>query len=335
MGQRANLILVENQQYTLYYDHWCANSLDQYLFWGPEKAVAFIKGHEKQGEEWWLDDVWCEGGAVIDLDKRLLLWFGGEDISYEIPLRRVLLELMETNWEGWEIRWAYEGVADLVDYVGYDRQKVIAVRDTKHIFDKKKVKDTFNCRGAECGWDNIITIKSANDEAEIFLTNITFSLTDFLMHGSALLDLRNRENALLRYSCWFDADSYLMSGIHIDTDTKQLMIWSCTEEVIDFDQLLAAWPGYTITYHRDCYEIQAELSGGRLCFNNPPRLELIQRIRKIVCRDTKDPLGTLKSLTEMLESQGRDLEVSPAVYIAETYPSDKASQEEWFDKYFG
>jgi hypothetical protein len=42
MGQRANLLIIESGRGTLYYDHWCANRLDDELFWGPEEALHFI-----------------------------------------------------------------------------------------------------------------------------------------------------------------------------------------------------------------------------------------------------------------------------------------------------
>jgi len=44
MGQRANLIITRsNGEYDLYYNHWCANTLPIYLFWGPEHAEKFIR----------------------------------------------------------------------------------------------------------------------------------------------------------------------------------------------------------------------------------------------------------------------------------------------------
>ena len=93
MGQRAVLIIAENEKYEIYYDHWCANTLDSYLFWGPEEAVSFIRKHDPE-KGYWLNDVWCEGAVLVDLDKKKLLFFGGEDIIYEIPLGRGYLELL-------------------------------------------------------------------------------------------------------------------------------------------------------------------------------------------------------------------------------------------------
>ena len=114
VGQRANFVIVKNGDWRLYYDHWCANRIDVELFWGPRLAAAFIEQLEPLADrDDWLDDVWCEGGAVLDLDRRELTWFGGEDILMDVPLRRACLALMKRQWPGWEIRWAAGAIVDL------------------------------------------------------------------------------------------------------------------------------------------------------------------------------------------------------------------------------
>ncbi|MCL1916799.1 MAG: hypothetical protein FWG14_00550 [Peptococcaceae bacterium] len=166
MGQCANLIIVENNERELYYDHWCANSLDSDLFWGIDKAVQFFRDHEQQEDDCWLDTTWCEGGAVIDLDKKVLLWFGGEDICYDIPLRRAFLELMNKTWPRFQIHWAYAGIVDLADYVGYDRNKVIVPFDEEELFDTEKIIDVFDSIGSD-DWNIVISFRNMNNEIEV------------------------------------------------------------------------------------------------------------------------------------------------------------------------
>jgi hypothetical protein len=333
MGQRANLIIVENGEYELYYDHWCANALDRYLFWGVQQAVDFFRKHDQQDENWWLDDVWCEGGAVIDLDKYVLLWFGGEDISYEIPLRRVLLELMQKNWTGWEIVWAYEGIADLADYVGYDRRNVIADKKDEGSFTKQKIIDIFNISEE----DSVISIRNLKGEIEIYPMNIAFVLNKFLLYGSDLLKLRQYTNALSEwlYVNRYDGDdSFPKAGIHIDMQNKRIDFWSCREHIFDFDKLAKAWKGYRIVYQKDNFETQLNLTDGKLKFPARSRDLLVKMVKGIVCHDTADPIERLNSTTELIKSQGRDVEVSSAAYIANKFVSDKASQEKLFDELF-
>jgi hypothetical protein len=133
MGHRAHFFIVEKGQYEIYYNRWGALTLIHDLFWGPEKAIEYIREQEKGIG--CLDEAWIEGGAVVDLDQKVLLLYGrvlyGEedDISVCIPLRRIYLQLLAKTWSGWDVRWAYMGVVDLVDYVGYPREKVISPFD--------------------------------------------------------------------------------------------------------------------------------------------------------------------------------------------------------------
>src|SRR5262245_59489595 len=126
MGQRANLILIEGDKQTIYYNHWCANTLDKDLFWGPDFATSFFRIQREVYETGGLDDVWAEGGAILDRDNNVLLLFGGGDLRYDVPIRRVWLQMLRRVWQGWEIRWAYEGIADMADYVGYPRDNVLS-----------------------------------------------------------------------------------------------------------------------------------------------------------------------------------------------------------------
>lgn len=57
MGQRANLVIIKQDGYDLHYSHWCANTLPQDLFWGPQHAIAFIEAQPKVDETGWLDDI--------------------------------------------------------------------------------------------------------------------------------------------------------------------------------------------------------------------------------------------------------------------------------------
>ncbi len=125
MGHRANLLLVREGQYDLRYSHWAANTLPRDLFWGPQHAIAFVEAQPAAGTDW-LDDVWAEGGSVIDPGRRIFRLFGGEDLQYDVPLRRLYVALLGAVWQGWSVGWADEGIADLADYVGYPRERVLA-----------------------------------------------------------------------------------------------------------------------------------------------------------------------------------------------------------------
>jgi len=89
MGQRANLIIVSNGSAEIYYTHHRATTLDKDLFWGPDYVKGFIRAQQPVLDRSLLDEIWAEGGAVMDLDKRHLLWFGVEFLTGRVPLRRL------------------------------------------------------------------------------------------------------------------------------------------------------------------------------------------------------------------------------------------------------
>ncbi len=178
MGQRANLLIVRNQSYELYYSHWCAYTLPVSLFWGEQYAIRFIELQKQVDESGWLDDKWAEGGAVLDLERRVLLFYGGEDILYDVPLRNGLLRLMKNNWPGWEIRWAHEGIADLAAYVGYPAEKVLAVREASR-------HEASLAPPEEKKWVDLVA-SVAFSEQELLIFPLEGELEDFLMRLAQL-----------------------------------------------------------------------------------------------------------------------------------------------------
>jgi len=157
MGQRANLAIGNASSYELFYSHWCANTLPRDLFWGPGHALDFISQQRAVDQsDGWLDTIWAEGGAVLDQEKRLFLLYGGCDLLYDVPLRRVYLELLAEAWVDWEIRWAFEGIVEIAEYLGVDRKNLIAVSDdsTDHSTDNATLlsppqeRDWLQCIGS-------------------------------------------------------------------------------------------------------------------------------------------------------------------------------------------
>ena len=332
MGQRANLIVIENNELELYYDHWCANELDAVLFWGVDESIKFFRDHDKKGDEWWLDTVWCEGGAVIDLDKNILLWFGGEDIIYDISLRKLLLELMQTNWPGFRIVWAFEGIADLAAYAGYDINKVIA---SKNAFSTDKILSVFNPDEEINYRDCAISIRNLNNEIEIYTTYLDVSLEEFLLFGSGMVSIKRGAKYYSEYIDNPESDNALHSGIHIDPNKKEIHIWSCFEVVVvHHDRLRKAWDGYKLFYHKDDYEIHTKLTDGKLRFVQRERNVLIHELKQIVCKEFRDPFNTVNTVINALTEQNKKVEVSAAVFMASKYETNPVLREKMFDRLF-
>jgi len=89
--------------------------LDYALGAGPEAAAAHW---EDRGEltGWWTDDV-CDGGALIDADRQVLLFFTTRALP---AYRTAMLDGYRRVWAGWQVMWADAGLVELAQYVGVD-----------------------------------------------------------------------------------------------------------------------------------------------------------------------------------------------------------------------
>src|SRR5262245_36324999 len=121
LAHHANFVLVDDSGWRLYLSGG-ANGIIEYLAAGPEATIRFIEEHGPEDVRWW-DEAFAEGGAVVDRVRRRLLFYGN-DLLCELPFRRSAFALLAENWPGWQVDWAWDGLGDLVDYVGVDRDVV-------------------------------------------------------------------------------------------------------------------------------------------------------------------------------------------------------------------
>jgi len=217
MGQRANLIIVEHGRHRLYYNHWCANRLDCDLFWGPDHAAAFVRLQDEVGDDKWLDDIWAEGGAVLDRDRSVLLFFGGEDVLRDVPLRRLYLELVGRVWKGWRIQWAFSGIVDLADYVGYPRERVIA----KVLDDRRPTSLTPPENPA---WTDIVGNFRLED-GRLCLCPLAGEADRYLQCGSELVEWCRRENARAHLDLAVSTETFPSGGFHVDVPSRSVGFW--------------------------------------------------------------------------------------------------------------
>jgi hypothetical protein len=119
MGNRANLVIVKDQDWQLYYSHWAGCRMLDALIGGPELALRYAQSLRQCAKDEWVDPAWADGGAAVDLDRRRLLFFGDE-LMVEMASRRALMSVLGAVWPGYAICWAYDGTVELAGYVGAD-----------------------------------------------------------------------------------------------------------------------------------------------------------------------------------------------------------------------
>jgi hypothetical protein len=297
MGQRANLVLVDESGYQLYYNHWCANRLDSDLFWGPELAIEYIK--QQQPTQQWVSEIWAEGGVVLDIQKRVLLWYGGEDVQDQIPLRRLYLKLMQQVWKGWKIRWAHDGILDMVDYVGVPRSVV------EHPTRKDKPKRDFNPSWLSLpSLENqpyigdIISIRLLDDS--IHLVETTYNSDLLLGYGELLINVLQNQPGIPEWQ--HPAKHFPIGGFHVDFVENKLSIWHAHSPDI-VDCIKSHWPGWQIKWLNEDFKAHIALTENRLTLDVPSDSESLSLLEKILLHERSSGVniflradGTLKKL---------------------------------------
>jgi len=305
MGHRANLITLRNGKCSVFYSHWCALTIPSDLFWGPSYAMDFV-GVQRQVDDW-LDGDWAEGGAVIDLDTRVLLLYGGEEIKFDVPLRRTYLAMLRRVWRGWEVRWANEGIADLADYVGHPRDKVLS---------STKDKDVQSCSLVapyQQDWTSVVGGFRLLD-GELRLFPLAGDVDFYLGSGPCIVEESGRSTSLTAVPLdeWIK-DDFPIGGFHVDVSAGKLDYWTAPDVPGIPARIASMWPGWVVTWHRDAYEFQQEITAGRIRF--PARsTELMQRqIADLLLRDdrTNHIDSLLNAATTLVPDGVANVEINP------------------------
>jgi hypothetical protein len=302
MGHRANLIVVRDGRYDLRYSHWAANTLPRDLFWGPQHAIAFTEAQPAAGTDW-LDDVWAEGGSVIDTDRHVFRLFGGEDLQYDVPLRRLYLTLLGVVWQGWDVGWAEEGIAELADYVGYPRDRVIARERDGSTDPDLRPPD-------QPDWvDFVGSVRMGDGSLKLF--PLAGDLKNYLLRGSPLADAAALQPGLGRLSLAERTSTFPNGGFHLDLRSNRLGYWTAGDQPGVPARVAAQWFGWSVTWLRDRYEDQLAACGGLLSFPDRTADALFAELRSMLVREPGgSPTETVAWLAERERAAGKAVEVN-------------------------
>ena len=297
MGHRANLILVNETGYEIYYCHWCALTLDEAVFWGPEFALHYVKQMQLQEKDGWQDSVWAEGGVLIDIYRKKMLLFGGEDIQWNVPLRHAYLELLHLMWEGWTIEWAHERVLSLADYVGYPQERVYWKDDSERkpvelqVLPKNEPPLT------------IVSIRLSN--GDIWIIPIGNSLIDTLRFGKSLVSVLKTECKEGDYASVYTTtgkNGYLDGGLHIDEEEQTIHFWT-VYQIRLADEVQSIWKGWKLEWLKDDYKAHTTLTDGQFIFETASDEVFLNRLRTILLDDKRSNINTfIDKLREIAES---------------------------------
>ena len=323
MGQRANLAIVGPHGFDLYYSHWCANTLPRDLFWGPDHAEAFIRLQRPAGNEDLLDTVWAEGGAVIDLPNRTFLFYGGEDIPFDVPLRRLYLKLVAAVWRNWKIQWAYEGIVDIAEYLSIPRSKVTA-----------RSEDDGNSSLAppqQMDWISCVGSFQLADGLHLFpLPGLP---EDYVLGDPKLADDCHRHQSYSSIDLRSWTEEFPRGGFHVNPELRTVDFWVSSDCPNLFDKAQTLWSGWRVTWHKDNYESQASLTKGCLIFNEPSRTAMVDALTKMLMVESK-PVNMLELADRLAEHDGGTIEINPYALRDDRLPLSEKVRTEILRKAF-
>jgi hypothetical protein len=311
MGNRANLVIVEHGDWTLHYSHWAGCRMLDGLAFGPDFALRYIKSHRlcPQGE--WTDPLWADGGALVDIDQRRLLFFGDE-LMTTMPERRAMLAVLAMTWPDYSVGWAYGGTVEIAAYVGAEHRWEVGRRGQKLKL----------ARGRD-GLCQVVSVVGTDRRVRLWPLWWGYSAA---WQGPSLLNcLPGKGISRTR------REMIPESGVHIDVPKQQVGAWVTTEARGLFDLLQDRWPGWQTDFWEDRYEEQVSRCEGAL---RVPELDLVagtassvEWLHGRVYQSFEDsPAGAIVGLVELLAPLRDGLEVSAD---AVTGPGLIPTFEEW------
>lgn len=295
MGNRANFVIVKDQDWQLYYSHWAGCRILDALIGGPELALRYAQSLRQSAKDQWVDPVWADGGAVVDLDRRRVLFFGDE-LMVEMAERRTLMSVLAAVWPDYAICWAYDGTAELAEYVG--------AKLPPYTWDKQPELRLAHDRNTLC---HLVSVVDATGQVRMW--PLWWHLSK-AWHGPALMD-KLPGSGVRRLTLGKIPEG----GLHIDVTRKTLGSWQTADTMGIFQALPDLWSGWQTECWQDRFEEQALRCKGALRI---PELDLAAGvdsaqawIRNRVFQGLADgPAGQILKLAKLLAPVGPGLAVS-------------------------
>ncbi|MFH8381849.1 hypothetical protein ACH4E7_13010 [Kitasatospora sp. NPDC018058] len=252
MADRANFVVVrESGEYELYLSRFGAVGIDLDLLAGPAAALSMVRGLRM--DDWWLDDVLCQGAALIDLGRKVLLMFAWEGPSVVMRHRAATLELLRQAWAGWEVRWTYDGPAELRTYLGLDPEHV-RDRGRETLVGELLEPDEEDLADPE---PMVAVVTVGSDRCHV----VAHASDHPVREGTALLErlVGAPEHGVCRLAA--------EAGVHVDPLRRRVGWWVLGASAQAYE-MPERWPGWTVEFWRDGWEEHVRVAAGR--FQPPP-----------------------------------------------------------------
>jgi hypothetical protein len=233
--ERAVYVVLDAYGWQRYTSRWRARTMDLDLASGPVAALRQIRTEEPTNQ--WYDDVWCEAAALVDQPHKVLLFFTTHSESY--AHRAAVLAALAEAWPGWDVRWAYDGLGDLVAYLGLDRAEVRT--EEGMVFEPDPGADD------DDQFDQLVSVTREGGETDAY--GLALPIGEVLGRGPESVELLPDEARVT-------ACELPRSGVHVDFTTKTIGMWTMDAFRGLADRL--SWPGWQLDVWDDRYAEQLD-----------------------------------------------------------------------------
>ncbi|MGI5503034.1 hypothetical protein [Lentzea sp. CA-135723] len=249
MGSRANYVIVDERGCELYIDSDGAVGLLREFAEGPEAVIESVR--ESFLANGWLDDIWCEGAAVIDTLNQVLVLYSLHHDGVDARARQ--LTAIRAAWPEWQVRWAYGGIGDVVAYVGLGRASVRSEMPSAHA----ELQPTWN--GRPTARNCLVTVQQADGSVQGHL--VRHSYFKPVWETADLLDALAELTPSPGWEPQSADDSGPDHGLHFDLARRTFGFWTVMSFTETVDEIAARWPGWTVEFWEDRHEEQAQRAG--------------------------------------------------------------------------
>jgi hypothetical protein len=270
------------------------------LLAGPEGTLEYIR--QLTPDDSLLDDVWAEGGVLVNVDTHRALFWGGDTIAVHPYLRRPLLAALSSLWPGWSIDWALFGVVDLARNIGWE---VSRVQDNEYVhraflagneavITETQVLEALHAKDPTTA----LSIRRDSGNVKDYLINLdeTFNGDDpktyyhlaapyqLLSLGSQLLNLLPVESTAILPKEGSEQEP--RQGVYIDENAQTLWIWENeTLDVRNLEAVARRWPGWQVQGHVEGLVRHVILSGRDPAMIKIPEQQAIRELITILERE--------------------------------------------------
>ena len=280
MGYRSSFVVVANER--------------------PEMTLDYIRSLEPR--EYLIDNVFCEGGILLDMDHKKVLFFADVICEDEVPgITDIFLEMVKFKWSNWDIEYTANGVLDFGRYVKLDKitlQDLDASARMDGLYfeeDDPLLEIRISKFEAEDCQRTLITIQYKKSTIKDYGTS--FNAVSVLCLGSEFVNKFQTKK-----SRKIESAVAIHESIFIDPSAKKVEAWVKEEDFDKFYSLFVQkWPGYQILENKKGLTHHYRLSGKNPNDALPTKVQIIEFITKEIIKDIRDnykPLDWLKAITK-------------------------------------